>query len=601
MFQDTAFQLIGGLGFFLFGIKFMSEGLRKVASDRLRSILKLLTRRKLVAVLVGAGVTALIQSSSAMTVMVIGFVNAGLLTLKQAIPVVLGANIGTTFTAWIVSVFAIFKITTYALPAVGVGFLIMIASKRPTLRQWGEVLFGFGVLFVGIGFMKDAFEPLESSERIMQIMVAFSRYPILGVLVGTAVTMLLQSSSATIALVQILAFRGLIDLSAAIPIILGDNIGTTITAQIARIGGTTGAKRVAWTHTFFNVVGTAYMLAFVYTGLYQRAIEGLVPGPLSDRNVMVHVALAHSVFNVVNAAVFLPFIPLLQRLVERLIKQTGDVIPVEPQYLERHLLETPPLALEQSKKEIVRMLGLAGSALRNAYEMYRTGKVDLARRVARREEAVDNLQAEITRYLIEISMEGLEEEDAEKIPVFIHSVNDIERIGDNAENIVELANRRIRKKIDLSDIAVGELDGMFSVASGMLQDVTDGLQTEDKEHARAALRKEEELNRLQRKLRKSHVARLNDGSCSMLAGIVFIDCVDYIEKVGDHLANIAQGLLGGLRWESYSDTPGGKAAVRRLRTDSDRDPQPGRALSSSAPEDRGPPGGTTATAVEDDD
>jgi phosphate:Na+ symporter len=280
LFQDLTFQLIGGLGFFLFGIKFMSEGLRKVASDRLKNILSQLTRHRLIALFVGTGITAVIQSSSAMTVMVIGFVNAGLLTFKQALPVVLGANIGTTFTAWLISFFAIFKITHYALPAVGIGFLIMIVARRSTLRQWGEVLFGFGVLFVGIGFMKDAFEPLESSQRIMDIMVNFSKYPILGVLVVMVITVVLQSSSATIALVQILAFRGLIDFPSAIPIILGDNIGTTITAQIARIGGSTGAKRVAWSHTLFNVVGTMYMMIFLYTGWYSRIIRWMIPGEL---------------------------------------------------------------------------------------------------------------------------------------------------------------------------------------------------------------------------------------------------------------------------------------------------------------------------------
>lgn len=593
MLQNTVFYLIGGLGFFLFGIKFMSEGLRKVASDRLRSILGLLTRNRLAALLVGAGVTALIQSSSAMTVMLIGFVNAGLMTLKQAIPVVLGANIGTTFTAWIVSLLARFEILSYALPAVGIGFAMMFFFKRPTPRQWGEVLFGFGVLFVGIGFMKNAFEPFESSERIMDVMINFSRYPVLGVLVGACVTMLLQSSSATIALVQLLAFRGLIDLPSAIPIILGDNIGTTITAQVARIGGTTGARRVAWTHTLFNVIGTLYVLAFVYAGIFNRVIEWIIPGPLSDGNVMTHIALAHSVFNVFNAAVFFPFIPALQKLIEKLIRQTGEAISAEPQYLERHLLETPPLALEQSKKEIIRMLGLAGSALRNAYEMYRTGKPELAAKVARREEAVDNLQAEITSYLVEISMEGLEKESAEKIPVLIHSVNDIERIADNAENIVELAQRRVRKKLELSDMATGELDGMFSVAASMLQDVTRGLETEDNDFAREALRKEIELNRMQRTLRKSHVARLNEGTCSMLAGIVFIDCVDYIEKVGDHLANIAQGLLGGLRWESFADTPGGKDAARRRREDAAAAPTPGPAA--------GPGGVVSGDKEEDND
>jgi len=562
LYQDISFQLIGGLGFFLFGIKFMSEGLRKVASDRLRHILSLLTRHKIVAFGVGTGVTALIQSSSAMTVMVIGFVNAGLLSLTQAIPVVLGANIGTTFTAWLVSFFAIFKITTYALPAVGIGFITMMLSRHATARQWGEVIFGFGVLFVGIGFMKDAFEPLESSRRIMDIMVAFSRYPILGVLVGTVVTVLLQSSSATIALVQILAFRGLIDFPSAIPIILGDNIGTTITAQLARIGGTTGAKRVAWSHTFFNVFGTLYMLVFVYMGVYSRAIQWLVPGELTGTNVMLHIALAHSVFNVFNAAIFFPLIPALERAVTALVKQKGELIQVQPQYLEKHLLETPPLALEQSKKEIVRMLGLAGSALRNAFEMYMTGRQELAKKVHRREDAVDNLQAEITRYLIDISMEGLEEEDAEKLPVFIHSVNDIERIGDNAENIVELAQRKIDQKLELTGMAVDELTRMFETASGMLDDVYRGLSEGDGESAKSALARERELNRMQMDLRKSHVDRLNDGSCNMLAGIVFIDCVDYIEKIGDHLANIAQGLLGGLRWDSDTAAPARKAAAK---------------------------------------
>jgi phosphate:Na+ symporter len=211
LFEDLTFQLLGGLGFFLFGMKYMSEGLRKVASDRLKNILTYLTKKRFVALLMGAGVTALIQSSSAMTVMLVGFVNAGLMTFKQALPVVLGANIGTTFTAWLVSFFAVFKITHYALPAVGIGFIMMVLARRSTMKQWGEVLFGFGVLFVGIGFMKDAFEPLESSERILDIMVNFSKYPILGVLVGMVVTVLLQSSSATIALVQILAFNGLID------------------------------------------------------------------------------------------------------------------------------------------------------------------------------------------------------------------------------------------------------------------------------------------------------------------------------------------------------------------------------------------------------
>ncbi len=543
------FMLIGGLGFFLFGIKIMSEGLRKVSSERLKKILTYLTKRKMIAMLVGAGVTALIQSSSAMTVMIVGFVNAGLMTLKQAIPVVLGANIGTTFTAWLVSFLAVFKITHYALPAVGIGFLFMLIERKPGLKHWGEVIFGFGVLFVGIGFMKDAFEPLESSKRIMDIMVNFSHYPILGVIVGTAITMLLQSSSATIALVQLLALKGLIDFSAAIPIILGDNIGTTITAQIATIGGSTGAKRVAWAHTLFNVFGTAYMMFLVYSGVYKRFIEWLVPGPFTTKNIMVHIALSHSAFNIFNAMVFLPITSWLQKLVEKLIPETGDVISVEPKFLDRLLLDTPILALDVSRREIIRMLGLARSALKNSFEVYSNGNVELVKKVERREEAVDNLQAEITRYLIAISMENLEHEEAEMIPVFIHSVNDIERIADQAENIVELGMRKLEKKLDLTEGAESELREMYDITMGMIEDVSLGLENNDIEYAKRALEKEDIINRMQMDLRNEHVKRLNEGTCGVYAGMVFLDCVDFLEKIGDHLANIAQGLLGGFRWE----------------------------------------------------
>ncbi|MBN2070306.1 MAG: Na/Pi cotransporter family protein [Candidatus Krumholzibacteriota bacterium] len=546
---EMAFMIIGGLGFFLFGIKVMSEGLRRVSSDRLKDILSYLTQNKLIAMIVGAGVTALIQSSSAMTVMVVGFVNAGLLTLKQAIPVVLGANIGTTFTAWLVSFLAVFKITHYALPAVGIGFFLMLMERRSSLKQWGEVIFGFGVLFVGIGFMKDAFEPLESSEHVLRIMVNFSEYPILGVLVGTAITMLLQSSSATIALVQLLALRGLIDFPAAIPIILGDNIGTTITAQIATINGSTGAKRVAWAHTLFNVFGTAYMLIFVYMGLYERFIEWLVPGAVNTKNIMVHIALAHSAFNIFNAILFLPATSLLQKLVEKLIRETGDVVSIKPKFLEKHFLETPVIALNQSRLEVVRMLGLAESAFKSSFDLFVNNRIEMAKKVSRREEAVDNLQAEITRYLIDISMEPLDKEEAEMIPVFIHSVNDIERIADQAENIVELGMRKMDRKLELSVDAVGELQEMFGITLEMIEDVNKGLKTNDLKHAKRAMKKEDLLNRMQIELRMKHVDRLNAGSCDVYAGMIFLDCVDYMEKIGDHLANIAQGLLGGFRWD----------------------------------------------------
>ncbi len=547
---ETVFQLIGGLGFFLFGIRMMSEGLRKVSSERMRHILSLLTKNRVIALFVGTGVTALIQSSSAMTVMIVGFVNAGLLTLKQALPVVLGANIGTTFTAWLVSFLAVFKITHYALPAVGLGFLIMVASRRPGSRQWGEVMFGFGVLFVGIGFMKSAFMPLQSNEQIRDLMVNFSRYPLMGVLIGTVITMALQSSSATIAIVQLLAFRGLIDFPSAIPLILGDNIGTTITAQIATIGGTTGAKRVAWAHSLFNVIGVAYMLVFVHLGLYHRVIEAIIPGGITENNIMLHIALSHSVFNGFNTAMFLPLVGWLQRLVERLVKAKEELISVAPVYLEPHLLDTPTLALEQSKQEIIRMLQIASSAVDDSIDMFFNERWDLSKKVTRKEEAVDNLQGVITRYLIDISMETLGESEAAQIPVFIHSVNDIERIADHAENIAELAHRKIGQKLSFSSEAQSELGLMVDTVKEMMSDIKRGFSNGDQKHAHRALHREDQLNRMQIELRQNNVRRLNGGACNIYAGMVFLDFVDYLEKIGDHLTNIAQGLLGGLRWDT---------------------------------------------------
>jgi len=547
---ENIFALIGGLGFFFFGIRMMSDSLRKVSSERLKNVLALLTRNRFTSLLTGIVVTTLLQSSSALTVMLVGFVNAGLMTLRQAIPVIFGANIGTTTMAWIVSFVAILDIFAFALPLVAIGFLMMEIPKRPHLKNWGGAIFGFSVLLVGLGFMKDSVAPLQSSQQIRDIMVNFSRYPILGVLVGTVMTMILQSSGATIAIIQVLAFRGLIDFPSTIALILGDNIGTTITAQLAAIGTNTGAKRVAWAHTMFNVLGVCYMLVFVYLGWYSRFVQSFFRGGITDRNIMMHIALAHTIFNVFNTLAFLPGTKLLQKVVERIVPQKEELISMQPKYLEKRLLETPVIALEQSKREIIRMLQMADSALRDSFSMFFSEKRELAQKVSRKEEAVDHLQAEITRYLIDISMRQLDQSEAEKIPVLIHSVNDIERIGDHAENILELAERKIDQKLPFSEQARSELQRMIDVVQEMIGEVIAGLETGDTAHAHRALHCEDQLNRMQIELRHAHVQRLNDGSCKVLSGLVYLDFVDFLEKIGDHLTNVAQGILSGLRWES---------------------------------------------------
>ena len=417
--------VIGGLGLFFFGMQFMSEGLKNIAGDKLKKILHMATKIPIIGILAGASVTCLIQSSSATTVIVVGFVNAGLLVLKQAICVVMGANIGTTFTAWIVSSMSVFKITNYALPAIGIGLCLMKLGKTKNTKFWGQTIMGFGLLFIGLSFMKDSFAPLKQSEWIKNIFINLSHNPILGVLTGIIFTILLQSSSATIAIVQILAFNGVIGLDSAIPIILGDNIGTTITAQMASFGANLAAKRTAMSHTLFNVIGTIYMLFLVYTGWFIKIIDFFIPGDFFAINIMVCIAIIHSAFNIINTIVFYPFISWLEKASIWLVPKRKDSIELGPQYLEKNLLSTPSIALEQAKKETIYMLHLAKKFVINSTKTFLNKDKKNNKATKDIENALDKLQSEIIQYLVELSKKNLTEEDAEVLPVLIHSVNDI--------------------------------------------------------------------------------------------------------------------------------------------------------------------------------
>ena len=551
--MDTAnfiFGIVGGLGLFFFGMQTMSEGLKKIAGDRLKRILHMATKVPVIAILVGAAVTCFIQSSSATTVMVVGFVNAGLLALRQAISVIIGANIGTTFTAWLVSSMSVFKVTHYALPAIGIGFVVMRLGKTRKTRFWGQVLMGFGFLFLGLEFMKDSFAPLKNSPHIKNMFVTFSDSPLLGVLVGIVFTVLLQSSSATIAIVQVLAYNGLISFPAAIPIILGDNIGTTITAQMAAFGTNLPARRAAMSHTLFNVIGVSYMMIFVYTGWFVRVINFIIPGEVTARNIMFYIAVSHSAFNVINALVFLPFIGALEKASIWLVPKRKGAVEMGTQYLEKHLLDTPPIALEQARKETIRMLDLALTSVCNAVRSFFDNDKRPLKTIQNLEQAVDNLQSEITQYLVELSQREISLEESEGLPVLIHNVNDIERIGDHSENIMELSERKIEERLPFTAEAVEGLSAMWREVKDMAGEVKDALEGGDRSLAEKALEREQRINDFQEKLKQEHVERLNKGMCDTRAGLVFIDLVDELEKIGDHLTNIAQATIGGLRWRS---------------------------------------------------
>jgi len=542
--------VIGGLGLFFFGMQTMSEGLKNMAGDRLRAILNMVTKVPIMGVIVGIFVTSLIQSSSATTVLVVGFVNAGLLALKQAISVIIGANVGTTVTAWLVSFVSVINITHYALPAVGIGFGLKTLGKTKKARFFGQVLMGFGMLFMGLGFMKDGFEPFRQSEHVKDIFLTFGDNPILGVLAGMIVAVIIQSSSATIAIVQVMAFNGLISFPAAITLMLGGDIGTTITAQLASIGSNLDAKRAAMAHTMFNVIGVACVMIFVYNGLFIKAIRTMFPGEISSVNVMFYIAVANTLFKSVNALIFLPLVGYLEKAVIFLVPRKKGVIDVGPQYLDKHLLDTPPIAVEQARKEAVRMLNIAGRSVSTAMKAFFEDDLSASKPVEVFEKAVDNLQSAITQYIVTLSQRDLSQEISEHLPVIIHSVNDIERIGDHAENIIELMERKVENKLPFSDDAIRELKLMWNELSSMIIEAEDSLNKNDVVMARSVLAREENINEYQESLKKAHVDRLNSCRCDVISGVVFMDIVDNLEKIGDHLTNIAQGVIGGMRWHT---------------------------------------------------
>ncbi len=554
--KEMVFSLVGGLGLFLFAMGLMSEGLKGIAGQRMKSLLESLTKHRVVAVLIGALTTCLIQSSSATTVMTVGFVNAGLLTLKQALSVVLGANVGTTFTAWLVSTLGIggLKITLYTLPAIGLGFLLKIGVKKPKLRNLGQVLLALGLLFLGLDFMKDAFGPLNDSPKVQEFLISVGDNPLLAVLAGTVITMLLQSSSASIAMIQVLAFQGAfgtdwdVVLRVAIPFILGDNIGTTITAQLAALPTSRNSKRAAMGHTIFNAIGVLYILPLVHWGLFDKMVRVVTPVELSQSTIMVYLAVAHSTFNVFNTLLFLPFIGALEVIVLKIL----PIRPIEqvqkPVVLERHLFNTPVIALEQAKREIIRMSEGAQEAVQLAVRGIVEGRSRDLEKVMIEEDLLDEFQLEITSYLVALSQEQLSPEVSNRLPVLLHTVNDLERVGDHAVNIVEIARRKAEQRITFSSSALAEAGQLREEIAQMFDHVRLALEENDKSEAESALTNENSLNRMQLDFRRSHVSRMSDGKCTAEAGLIFCDLVDNIEKIGDHLTNIAQAVIGGLQW-----------------------------------------------------
>lgn len=536
MVKELIFGVVGGLGLFIYGIWEMSEGLHKAFGGRMRKILNSLTGSPVKGILVGTGITSIIQSSSATTVMVVGFVNAGLMTLVQALGVIFGANIGTTVTAQLIA----FKLTEYALPIIGIGMLTILLAKKKTHKYIGEFLLGFGILFLGLNILTAVVKPLGQYPLFNNILVSFSRNPFLGILAGAVITAILQSSSVTTGMVLGLAMVNLVDLKAAIPLLLGCNIGTCVTALIASIGTNISAKRAAVAHIMFNVIGVVYFIPFL--GPFQNLVVH-TSGDLTRQ-----IANAHTLFNVINTILFVPFIPLYANLLTKIVKgKEEEEIEYLPKYLEKHLLNTPPIAIEAAIKETIRTLGLTQKMVSLAMNSFFNNDVKSLEKITRGEEAVDSLREAITNYLVELMQQELSREESRKIPPLIHAINDVERIGDHAENLRDLAQQKIDNRMPFSDMAMEELQKMYEDINRMINCSINALGIRNIDEAKLVLEQECQINTLRDRLKENHVKRLEQRQCNVLSGIVFLDTISNLEKIGDHLTNVAQAVIEGLQ------------------------------------------------------
>ncbi len=526
----TIFELVGGVGLFLFGIKIMGESLQDLAGDKLRQLISSLTSTPVKGVLVGALVTVLIQSSSATTVMSVSFVHAGLMTLKQAVGVIMGANIGTTVTAQLIA----FNIKHYALPIIGIGMILSVFGRSKRNKYIGNGLVGFGLLFLGMQHMGDAMSFLRGREDIF---LAFSSNPVLGVLVGAIVTMLVQSSSATIGLTIAMSVQGLIGIDIAIPILLGDNIGTTITAVIASLGSNRAAKQAAAAHVMFNVIGVSIFLAAM--PIFKSAVL------MTSGGIARQIANAHTLFNVTNTLIFLPFASQFVKLIQHLVPSKGEVYFSGPQFLDKRLIDaSPAAAVDGVRKEIIRMGDVIRSMLRDVHSAFVNDDINMVQQVNQTEKIINELTHQIADYSAKLWEISLSEDLSTVLSSYVNGVSDIERIGDHAQNIVELYEYKRDHKLTFSEKGKEEFDEMFTTTLCAVDLSMEAVADQDADKAREVVDVlEAKIDSMEKDLRKKHIKRLNKGKCHPSSGVIFIDILSNLERIGDHAHNISYIVL----------------------------------------------------------
>ena len=541
-YAEILIPFVGGLGMFIYGMQIMAAGLEHAAGNRMKTVLEALTKNKFIGVLLGAAITAVIQSSSATTVMVVGFVNAGIMNLTQAMGIIMGANVGTTVTGWLVSAVEwaeFLKPATIAPIAVGIGVVMMLTGKRRSAKEIANIIIGFGLLFIGITTMSDAVAPLKEVEAFTNLFVKLGGNPFLGILVGAAVTAIIQSSSASVGILQSLAAAGLVPFTAAIYIIMGQNIGTCVTAMMSSMGAKKNAKTAALMHLLFNIIGTVIFstIAIIF---FEVINAGADYGLISQTQI----SIVHTVFNIATTVLLFPASNLIVKLAKKIGKVDDTEVDEGKALLDDRMLETPAIAIQSAMNEAVRMGTIVERSIEVVKTVLFTKKTEDINVLREDETTVDKLCAEVSNYVIKLSTLQISEQEHAETVRLLQVLSDIERVSDYCENIAEFAETMVDKKMTFSEVGQQHLKEIMNEALASYVFALEAFRDNDRNKALKVIEKETLVDDMEVKLRNQHIKRLTNNECNTESGIIFLDMLVVLERISDHARNIAEEVLG---------------------------------------------------------